>query len=260
MSRHYEFLFPEEYANDFTVMASADMYARESRDHQFEREELGVSSADIDSDDTDNDTADALAYYINHEEKATDELYKLLDRAEDASNESPSKHLVCDEALYLQVAAWTKTVSNEIGHMKIAFNSLHSQYQSRVRLEKAKLRRLDDRACRRINELTQMADKTKALQRRMDDANEQGHRERVKQIELLNEQLDLLKRELEGAKECKDTAELREGILRRQNLRLQRQNVLLKRQLVDAGHSVEMSIKQRPRRCSAPSILDLTAD
>lgn len=236
-------------------MASADMYGRESRDHQFEQEELGFSS-----EDTDNDTADALSYYMDHEEKATDQLYQLLERAENASNETPPPSLVCDESLYLRVAGWTKSVSNEIGHMKIAFNSLQSQYQSRVRLEKAKLRRLDDRAVRRINELTQIAERTKALQKKIDDANEEGHRERVKKIELLTEQLDLLKRELEGAKESKDVAELREGILRRQNLRLQRQNVLLKRQLVEAGQSVEMSIKQRPRRCSAPSVLDLTAD
>jgi hypothetical protein len=258
MSRHFEFLFPEVYANDFAVMASADMYARESRDHQFEREEL--YSSDLDSADTDDDTADALAYYLSHEEKATDELYKILERAENASNEAPPPTLVCDENLYLRVAGWTKGVSNEIGHMKIAFNSLRSQYQSRVRLEKAKLRRLDDRACRRINELNAMAERTKALQKKMDDANEEGHRERVKKIELLGEQLDLLRSELQGAKECKEVAELREGILRRQNLRLQRQNVLLKRQLVDCGHNVETSIKQRPRRCSAPSILDLTAD
>ena len=233
-------------------MASPDMYGRESRDHQFEQEELGFSSEDTDCDDT----ADALSYYMDHEEKATDQLYQILERAENASNEAPPPTLVCDESLYLRVAGWTKSVSNEIGHMKIAFNSLHSQYQSRVRLEKAKLRRLDDRAARRINELTASIDKKSHLFGKMEEL----HREQEKKINLLREQLDLLKNESTGAREAASVAELREGILRRQNLRLQRQNVLLQRQLVNAGQSVEMSIKQRPRRCSAPSILDLTAD
>lgn len=232
-------------------MASSDMYGRESRDHQFEREELGLSS-----DDTDDDTADACAYYAHHEEKATDELYKILDQAETASNESPASHLVCDESLYLKVADWTKRVSGEIGQMKIAFNSVNSQYKSRVRLEKSKLRRLDDRACRRVNELQDIVSKNRQIQQQMDDII----KEQEKKIILLREQHDLFKKEYDGVKESAVTAENREGILRRQNLRLQRQNVLLKRQLVDCGHSVETSIKQRPRRCSAPSILDLTAD
>jgi hypothetical protein len=232
-------------------MSSADMYADEAR---FDHEELGYSS-----EETDDDTIDARAYYATHEEKATDELYQLLERAENASQQVPLQHLVCDESLYLKVAGWTKGVSNEIGHMKIAFNSLHSQYLSRVRLEKAKLRRFDDRCCRRINELNAIIDKKRSVMTKLEEI----HREQDTKINLLREQLDLVKKENEGLREARETAELREGILRRQSLRLQRQNVLLKRQLVEAmgkTQSVDMSIKQRPRRCSDPSILDLTAD
>jgi hypothetical protein len=236
-------------------MSTPDMYRHEVRDDEFEREELGLTSEDTDDDDT----ADAVAYYTHHEDKATDELYKLLERAENASNESPPQHLVCDESLYLRVGAWTKCVSGEIGHMKIAFNALHSQYQSRVRLEKSKLRRLDERACRRINELTGSIDKNRSVMTKMEEL----HREQDTKINLLREQLDLVKAESAGAREARDVGEQREGILRRQNIRIQRQNVLLKRQLVEAigkTQSVDTSIKQRPRRCSAPSILDLTAD
>jgi hypothetical protein len=239
----------------FGVMSTPDMYRHEVRDNQFEREELGFTSEDTDDDDT----ADAVAYYVNHEEKATDELYKILERAEIASHETPSPSLVCDENLYLRVAGWTKGVSNEIGHMKIAFNSMHSQYLSRVRLEKAKLRRLDERGCRRINELSAAIDKNRSVMTKMEEL----HREQDTKINLLREQLDLVKAENLGAREARDVAELREGVLRRQNIRIQRQNVLLKRQLVEAigkTQIVETSIKQRPRRCSAPSVLDLTAD
>lgn len=232
-------------------MASPDMYRREAQEHEFEREELGFTS-----EDTDDDTADAVAYYTQHEDYATDKLIGILDRAEEASRAPVPQHLVCDESLYLKVADWTKNVSGEIGHMKIAFNSLHSQYQSRVRLEKAKLRRLDERGCRRINELQSIITKSKDVQQKLDDIR----LEQEKKINLLREQLDLMKSESTGIQEARSVAELREGILRRQNLRLQRQNVLLKRQLVEAGHNVETSIKQRPRRCSAPSVLDLTAD
>lgn len=216
---------------------------RESRnfDAMFEREELPHDS----SDDTDcESTLDSVAYYMNHDDKATDELMKVLDQAEEMSSQTPCPKLVCDEALYLRVAGWTKKVSDELGHMKIAFNALHSHYRSRVRLEKAKLHRLDERACRRINELQREKDSFKLWQRTMEE-----------KTKLLTEQIRLKDECLESwmAEREKSSAEL--AILGRQNLRLQRQLALLRK----SQTKDDMSIKQRPRRCSAPSVVDLTS-
>lgn len=208
-------------------------------DAMFEREELPHDS----SDDTDcESTLDSVAYYMSHDDKATDELMKFLEEAEEMSSQTP--RLICDESLYLRVAGWTKNVSNELGHMKIAFNALHNHYRSRVRLEKAKLHRLDDRACRRINELQREKDSFKLWQRTMEE-----------KTKLLTEQIRLKDESLEAwiAEREKCSAEL--AILGRQNLRLQRQLALIRK----SQTKDDMSIKQRPRRCSAPSVLDLTS-
>lgn len=207
---------------------------------QFEQEELGFTSEDT----SDDDTADAVAFYLSHEDQATDELMKVLDQAEEASSQPKAPVLICDEALYLRVAGWTKKVSNTIGQMKIAFNSLHSQYRSRVRLEKAKLRRLDERACRRINELSREKDSFLAWQRTMQE-----------KTKLLEEQVRLKEEKLEAVEAELLNINTQSHQYHRQNLRLQRQLALAKK----GQTKEETSIKQRPRRCSAPSVLDLTA-
>lgn len=246
MSESYKFFWlfrlglgPMEYLQE----------AREARafDAMFEREELYDSSDDTDCEST----LDSVAYYMQHDDKATDELMKILDQAEEACSQTPCPTLVCDEAMYLKVAAWTKVVSGEIGHMKIAFNALHSHYRSRVQLEKAKLRRLDDRAIRRINELQREKESFKLWQRSMEE-----------KCKYLQEKRDMLEEELQRKDESvtfwiaqRDKCCSEAAILARQNLRLQRQLALLRK----SQTKDDMSIKQRPRRCSAPSALDLTS-
>jgi len=216
--------------------------AREARafDAMFEREELYDSSEDTDCEST----LDSVAYYMQHDDKATDELMKILDQAEEACSQTPCPTLVCDEAMYLKVAAWTKLVSGEIGHMKIAFNALHSHYRSRVQLEKAKLRRLDDRAIRRINELQREKDSFKLWQRTMEE-----------KTKLLTEQIRLKDESLEAQMAEREKCSSEFAIIARQNLRLQRQLAFIRK----SQTKDDMSIKQRPRRCSAPSVLDLTS-
>lgn len=206
----------------------------------FEHEELGMTSDDTDNDDT----ADAVTYYVSHEELATDKLMEVLMQTEEASSQPKPPVLICDESLYLRVANWTQSVSNEIGHMKIAFNSLHSQYQSRVRLEKAKLRQLDHVYSRRMNMNNETICKFRVL-----------HRESQIENQLLKEKLDVKEAEIDKFLEDREQMMKENMSHHRQILRLRRQISLLKKN----QNKEEGSIKQRPRRCSAPSVLDLTS-
>jgi len=75
-------------------------------------------------------------------------------------------------------------------------------------------------------------------------------------IKFLEEKIDLKEAEIEQFLEEREKMMKENMTYHRQILRLQRQSALLAKK---TQNKEETSIKQRPRRCSAPSVLDLTA-
>lgn len=208
-------------------------------DGTWETEELYSTDTD------DNETLDSVLYFNRFHEEATDQLYSVLNRVEEAVTDEEQPTINLDEKLYLQVADWTKTVSGQLGQMRIAFNALHSHYQSRVRLEKAKLRQLDSNATRSIEHLRKTY---RDHYKHWEDWRIQYERERKALNDELNKQIEDRMLEEES---------LKDRLLKQEKTiaRLTRQ-ISSFRKLHQTNE--ETSIKQRPRRCSFPSVVDLT--
>lgn len=189
-------------------------------DNPFEHEEL-YSSEDEDYQEA---ILGSKNYFDEHRDTLTDILSECLSMTEEMVQQEQKSMLVVDEYLYMKVAAWTKTISDEIGHLAIGFNGLITHSRRKLELERHRLRALDRLNVERINNL-------------MNQSN------RFQRIAMQQET------ELKAIKES--FIEEKRALLAKVHRLERRNSVLMKK--VD-NYNEDTSIKQRPRRCPNPSV------